>query len=333
MSRTKQKGASRKEEMVSGFAFHSLLLCVLLILQNSGLSTAREIPAKNLNTVSKELSDMQKPAMEDHLQLYAHKGDNHDHEHIHEAQEIILENDVHDHPLSHMDQIDPALNVFFNLNDLKIGKKMLIYFPIKDPSSSPHLLPREEADSIPFSFSHLPYLLKFFSFSTDSPQAKAMEETLKQCELEPAKGESKFCATSLESMLDSIKKIFGFENEVGVLTTTHLTKLTTLLQNYTFLEAPKQISAPKMVACHTIPYPYAIYYCHWQESENKVFKVLLGGDNGERIDAAAICHMDTSQWDHDHAGFRMLGIKPGSAPVCHFFPADNLVWVQSPSAM
>jgi hypothetical protein len=94
----------------------------------------------------------------------------------------------------------------------------------------------------------------------------------------------------------------------------------------------KEISAPKMIACHTMPYPYAVFYCHCQESEHRVFEVSLGGVNEEAVQAAAVCHMDTSRWDPDHVSFRVLKVEPRTSPVCHFFPADNLVWVPAFSA-
>ncbi|OMO92119.1 hypothetical protein COLO4_17855 [Corchorus olitorius] len=227
--------------------------------------------------------------------------------------------------------MDPSVNIYFKINDLKIGKTIPVYLHSKNLSASPHLLSREEAKSIPFSSKKLPQLLDFFSFSKDSTQAKAMEYTLKQCELEPIKGETGFCATSLESMLDFARSVFGLDSGLKVLTTTFLKKPSVFLQNYTVLNMPKQISASRMVACHTLPYPYAVFYCHSQKSENRLFQVSLGGENGDRVEASAVCHMDTSQWDIDHVSFRVLKIKPRSSPVCHFFPPDNLVWVPLPA--
>lgn len=225
------------------------------------------------------------------------------------------------------DHLDPLLYVFFTLSDLKVGKKMPIYFPYTRPSQTPKLLPREEADSIPFSTSQLEQLLTLFSFLKDSPQAKAVEYTLKQCELESIKGETKFCATSLETMLDFATKMLGGKTQLKVLTTTRLSNSTTVLQNYTILKEPKETVAAKMVACHSMPYPYAIFYCHCQESNNRLFEILLGADNGDRIKASAICHMDTSQWDKDHASFKVLRTKPGASHVCHFVSTDSLVWL------
>ncbi|CDP01516.1 unnamed protein product [Coffea canephora] len=231
-----------------------------------------------------------------------------------------------------VDAKDPELQIFFTINDLKVGRRMPIYFSIKDPSRSPPLLSREEADSIPFSSSQLPKLLKLFSFSDDSPQAKAIEDTLHHCEYKPIKGESKFCATSLESLLDSTRAIFGPKVQFKVLTTNHLTNFTaSQLKNYTILEIPKEISARRIVGCHPLPYPYAVFYCHSQESDNKLFKVSLMGDDGGRVEAIAMCHMDTSQWNPDHVAFLVLKTEPGKSSVCHFFPADNLVWIPSPS--
>lgn len=245
-----------------------------------------------------------------------------------DAHEGMHAHHIHAHPSSHMHHMDPSLVVFFMMGDLKEGKTMPIYFPKRDPSS-PHLLPKEEADQIPFSLKQLPNLLQHFSFSQASPQAKAMEETLTQCEFKPIKGETKLCATSLESMLDFTRGIIGLDAQVKVLSTTHLTKSTTLLQNYTVLQDPIEIPAPKMVACHTMPYPYAVFYCHSQVTENRVLRISLEGENGDRVEAISVCHLDTSHWSRDHVSFRVLGIEPGTSPVCHFFPADNFVWVQS----
>ncbi|CAN4112339.1 unnamed protein product [Withania somnifera] len=225
--------------------------------------------------------------------------------------------------------LNPQLHIFFTPEDLKIGKMMPLYFALKDPSTSPHLLPREDAALIPFSSSKLAYLLEFFSFSKDSPQAKALEDTFFHCEISAMKGESKFCATSLESMLDWAQQILGFDTILDVYTTDFLKKSPATLQNYTILQKPKEILVPKLVACHTLPYPYAVFYCHVQKGENKLFKISLLGENGDRIEAAAICHMDTKEWNHDHVAFTVLNVLPGTSPVCHFFPADNLVWVPS----
>lgn len=262
--------------------------------------------------------------------------------HVADPREIRDENlnnrDIHGHNQVHimqhnMDLMNPHVHIFFKLDDLKVGNKIPFYFSTKDLSTSPSLLSNEEVGSIPFASSQLPNLLQFFSFSTDSPQAKAMSDTLHHCESPAIKGETKFCATSLESLLDTIRLIFGSNTPFKALSTNHITKPTISLQNYTIVEIPKEIIASRIVGCHLLPYPYAVFYCHKQESGNRPFKVLLRGENGGKVDAVAICHMDTSQWNHDHAAFLVLNVKPGSSPVCHVFPADNLLWIPSSAAI
>jgi hypothetical protein len=234
--------------------------------------------------------------------------------------------DQHQRRMPHMDHMeDPKLG-YVTINDLHVGKAISIHVPTRDPSSLPHFLPREEADSIPFSVKEFSNLLQLFSISQHSPQAKAIKSTLDVCESKPIL-EVKFCATSLESMVDSVRAIFGSQAPFKALSTTRFTKSDTLLQNYTFLEV-KELSTSMTVACHDLPYPYAVFYCH-DLGETKVFEILVGGERGERATAFFICHMDTSSFTPDHIAFRVLGIKPGTSPVCHYIFPQGLLWVRS----
>ncbi|RYR70034.1 hypothetical protein Ahy_A03g016548 isoform E [Arachis hypogaea] len=193
-------------------------------------------------------------------------------------------NNMNHHMMNnHHHDIDPSLMVFLTMKDLKVGQRMPIYFPKRDPSTSPKLWPKQEADSVPFSLEKLPQLLQLFGFAGDSAQAKAMEDTLRECESKPIKREVKFCATSLDSMLDFAQSILGKDSGFRVLSTSHKTKSSVSFQNYTMLEDIKEMEAPKMVACHTMPYPYGVFYCHSQTTLNKVYRVPLEGDNGDKF--------------------------------------------------
>ncbi|QCE16807.1 hypothetical protein DEO72_LG11g3826 [Vigna unguiculata] len=312
-----------------GFASWSFILCTLvifLILQEGGARKVTKTSSREIEL--KEASyNLQNFATEglvlDSIIQLEGAGKDKKKEKKHKSEKIIesykTSHDDHKH-------MDPELNVFFTPNDLRVGKIMPIYFSKKNSSNSPKFLTREEAENVPFSSKHLPYLLKFFSIPKHSPQAKAMKYTLKQCEFENMEGETKFCATSLESLFDFAHYLFGSDAQFKVLTTVHLTNSTTLLQNYSISEV-KVISVPNVIGCHPMPYPYAVFYCHSQQSDTKLYEVLVEGENGGRVQAAAICHMDTSKWDRDHVSFRVLKVEPGTSPVCHFFPSDNLVWV------
>ncbi|CAM8930871.1 unnamed protein product [Rhodiola kirilowii] len=222
---------------------------------------------------------------------------------------------------------DYSSHVFFKLNELKIGQTLPIYFPKKDHKTLPKFLPKEDSDTIPFSSTRIKFLLNLFQISPTSPQAKAVKATLVHCEAPPMIGESKFCATSLESLLIFVTTEFKPNNNFKVMTTTHVKKSKTHFQNYTINESPEEIVAPQIVSCHTMPYPYAVYYCHSLKNDNKVFEVSLLGENGDLVKAVGVCHLDTSQWNIDHVSFKVLGIKPGQGPVCHFVQDDNLVWI------
>lgn len=285
----------------------------LIVLQCACTSGAWKMSGKYLKEQGDSHQQIEVPGKSEHPMVDHHK--------IHAKQAI--------EPSSHMGHIDNSVRLFFKITDLKLSNIIPTYLPQTDPSNSPHLFSREQADTIPFSLKDLPYLLDLFSYSNDSPQAKAMEDALRMCGTnDHLNGELKFCATSLESMLDFVRSVFGLKTDFEVLSTTHLVKSTAIFQNYTILEDPEEISSPKMVACHTMPYPYAIFYCHGR-ADNKLFKVSLGGEDGDRVEAVAVCHMDTSHWSPDHISFRLLGTKPGiDSHVCHFFPTDNLVFVQ-----
>ncbi|MED6148569.1 hypothetical protein PIB30_054319 [Stylosanthes scabra] len=133
---------------------------------------------------------------------------------------------------------------------------------------------------------------------------------------------TKFCATSLESLLDSARQVFGSNPQLKVLTTIHIRNSTTVLQNYTITEVKEIISDPNVLGCHPMPYPYAVFFCQTQKNDTKLYEVLVEGDNGAKVQAAAVCHVDTSKWDSAR----------GKSPVCHFFHSDNLVLVLSPAA-
>ncbi|XP_048430264.1 uncharacterized protein LOC125472652 [Pyrus x bretschneideri] len=243
------------------------------------------------------------------------------HEHVH----------IHMHPQSqpHMDHNEASKQGFFTFDDLHCGMRMPLHFPNQEHS---RFLPKEVADSIPFSTPHIPQIRQLFSIPQGSQEAKNVAYALEQCEMKPIKGETKFCATSLESMTNFVTKIIGSGVRFNILSTENPTTSTSITQSYTILEEPKQVLASKMVFCHPLAYPYAVFFCHHFEKDTKFFKVKLGGENGDKVQAVAVCHMDTSDWDPAHSLFALLGIKASaSSPVCHFLPENHLVWIPSPA--
>ncbi|MFQ6625766.1 hypothetical protein Gotur_005759, partial [Gossypium turneri] len=219
----------------------------------------------------------------------------------------------------------------FTIDDVhafNVGRKLSTFFSIRNNSLYPGFLPKELADSISFSSSEIPKILKFFSIPAASRKAKVVKDTIRKCELEPVKGETKICATSLESMLEFVRNALGPDVDFELISTNHPTMTTPILQSYTITEPPREIKSPKKVACHPLPYLYTIYMCHYDTYETKIFKVALVGDNGDKVDALIVCHIDTSAWSPKHVAFSLLGTKPG-IPVCHTFTEGHGVWIQA----
>ncbi|KAL4348655.1 hypothetical protein GQ457_17G002960 [Hibiscus cannabinus] len=224
---------------------------------------------------------------------------------------------------------DPTAKVFALIKDLVVGKTMAIAFPYKDPTSV-NFYPKEMTQRIPFSSSAVPQLLQFFSFAPDSKQALGMRQTLALCEQESKPGEIRGCVASVESLVDFARHVLGSDADVEILRSSLVSTSTPLIQNYTVLDF-NEIATGNIVPCHNQPYPYPVYHCHYQLGiDNKVFKVLLRGDNGELVDSVFFCHMDTSKLTDDHVAFRLLGVKPGESEVCHFFTAYDLAAVPIP---
>uniref|UniRef100_A0A803KX20 BURP domain-containing protein n=2 Tax=Chenopodium quinoa TaxID=63459 RepID=A0A803KX20_CHEQI len=147
---------------------------------------------------------------------------------------------------------------------------------------------------MPFSSLDLPFLLRVFGFAPRSPQARAMDNTLKLCGMK-MHHETKKCVSSLESMLDFIHETFD-----------------------SFSNSNSDKNDQSLKSCIVRHYP---------EPENRVFEVSLRGDDGTSMDAIVTCHMNTSSFDPNHVAFHILGFKPGDFPVCHFLPSNDLVWV------
>ncbi|GLJ15566.1 hypothetical protein SUGI_0255790 [Cryptomeria japonica] len=154
-----------------------------------------------------------------------------------------------------------------------------------------------------------------------------MNQTLQASEAPGVKGETKYCATSLKSMIDYITSKLG-SNHVTVLATNVPKTSKSKEQEYTIMEVKYVSEGEKPVyVCHSIKYAYAVYYCHDLQG-TKVARVWVKGeDAGSTVEPVTICHTDTSNWNPKHMAFQVLNVKPGAATICHFIPENNFVWL------
>nr|BAC22500.1 resistant specific protein-2 [Vigna radiata] len=217
----------------------------------------------------------------------------------------------------HHDHLKPSS--YFSEEGLRRGAKLVMLFH-KRKFSTP-LLTREIAEHLPFSSEKINEILEILAVKPDSKNAKNVEKTLNNCEEPALKGEEKHCATSVESMVDFVTSKLGNNARV---TSTEL-EIESKFQKFIVKDGVKILAEEEIIACHPMSYPYVVFYCH-KMSNSTAHVVPLEGEDGTRVKAIVICHKDTSQWDPDHVAFQVLKVKPGTSPVCHFFPNGHLLW-------
>ncbi|KAF0923032.1 hypothetical protein E2562_003269 [Oryza meyeriana var. granulata] len=220
-------------------------------------------------------------------------------------------------------QEDTVGSVFFLEKDLFPGSKMTLHFTRATAGAA--LLPRGRADSIPFRSSKLPEILSQLSVPADSPSADAMRSTLAECEAAPLAGEAKRCATSLESMVEFAASSLGTRDVHAVSTEVDRAGPTPRQAYRVEAVKPVPVSGGDMVACHGMAYAYAVFGCHTTTAA--AYTATLAGADGTRAEALAACHADAAPGVAE--AYERLGVAPGSVPVCHFLPQDDMLWVRN----
>ncbi|CAI8605755.1 unnamed protein product [Vicia faba] len=218
----------------------------------------------------------------------------------------------------------PNVALFFLEKELHHGTKLNLQFTKTTSNNEAMFLPKQVANSIPFSSNKVEYILNKLNIKKGTKGAQIVKNTISECEEQGIKGEEKLCVTSLESMVDFTTSKLG--NNVEAVS-TEVKKYSSELQQYVIAKGVNKLGEKnKVVVCHKENYPYAVLYCH-KTDKTKVYSVPLEGVDGNRVKAVAVCHTDTSQWNPKHLAFQVLKVKPGTVPVCHFLPQDHVVWV------
>ncbi|CAH9065125.1 unnamed protein product [Cuscuta epithymum] len=212
------------------------------------------------------------------------------------------------------------LTTYFLLEDFLPGMKLRI--PGPKPTNKAKILPRQVANSFPFSSQHLPKILKKFFIWPDSPQVKNIKKVLESCETK-LKIEQRKCVTSLEDMVD-----FGLAHtgeNVGVFQNDIEGESASGVKEFTIIRT--KMIGKKVVVCHKEVYPYAVYYCHSLEGTTALTASVLGRRQKLHEDKVLVaCHSKTSTWNPNHLAFQVLKIKPGEGTVCHVIGNNNIVW-------
>ncbi|KAJ1266057.1 hypothetical protein BS78_08G121700 [Paspalum vaginatum] len=238
---------------------------------------------------------------------------------------------VYMNPTSKATAVAVPAGLFFLEAQLQLGGRMTILF---EPATVRPVLPRDVAQKVPFG--DLADALGRFKIAPGSPQAAVMGMTVRLCQAPlPADGQKKACTTSLEGAVESAMEMLGGGGtnqgeQVMWAASSVLPRAGLPLQQYV-VQAVTPLDGDRHVACHNMPYPYAVYYCHSTGSPTKAYQVLLRGLSGgphQLITMATICHLNTSNWDPEHPAFKMLHTQPGGAPVCHSISYASLLFGQ-----
>lgn len=198
-------------------------------------------------------------------------------------------------------------------------------------------LPRQVADSIPFSSKKLPEILKRLSIDPSSKAAEIMKYTLGDCEQRDHSngGEQKSCSTSLENMISFSTSMLESNNVRAMSSITMVDKDTRSgissdagKTEFEIVGVKKEVDfGSPIVVCHRHPYPYAVFYCHKTRMTAAYTVSLVGG--GMKVKALAVCHGDSSWWNPKTMALQLLKVEPGTTiPVCHFLEEGNLLWTK-----
>ncbi|XP_004965285.2 polygalacturonase 1 beta-like protein 3 isoform X2 [Setaria italica] len=235
--------------------------------------------------------------------------------------------DRHDHIHSHNNG-NKLADVFFFHDVLRPGS---IITPTIPPTTSlPPLLPRHEAETIPFSTKRFGDILTMFAPASHA-MADEIRWTLDTCEHpQTLAGEKASCATSFESLaklpaaLLGIRNVHAFSGDMPI----DPAGTTARRGRYNVTAVRKLSDSPMVAACHDLTYPYAVYYCHTTNPAAAYLVTLAAEDGGApAMEALAVCHLDTSQWTPRHPFLVAHNLKPGDAVVCHFLSKLSIVWV------
>ncbi|KAH9540614.1 hypothetical protein CY35_14G014300 [Sphagnum magellanicum] len=193
-------------------------------------------------------------------------------------------------------------------------------------------LPGAVADTLPaLKASNLPKLLQAFNIREGTEMARSMERTISSCEgianLTPEEKPAS-CPTSEKAMGKFVTSLLG--QNVELLTSKVISaKASAVSGPVTVVDYHTRSADIKdtPVVCHSLSFPSQVYYCH-KLSKTRVLQATLEAAEGGRINAVAICHLDTSFWSSKHPAFAALNVKPGTE-VCHWTVESTLVWVRN----
>ncbi|GAB4860837.1 hypothetical protein Ancab_035999 [Ancistrocladus abbreviatus] len=175
---------------------------------------------------------------------------------------------------------------------------------------------------VPLSDTHSGWSFAVKEVNPQSEEAQHIRGTIRRCEFKSLIDREKYCATSLESIVDYVTSKFG--KEVKAL--SPLIPKKNKMQ-YTILDVTMLGDKHPVMTCHKTNYPFVVFYCHLHSAIIPYMVSLIVTD-GTKVKVLATCHNHTSQWNPKAAGFQVLNVKPG-ATICHSLGEHDVLWLQN----
>ncbi|RVW62122.1 BURP domain protein RD22 [Vitis vinifera] len=220
---------------------------------------------------------------------------------------------------------DPSVALFFLEKDMRLGTKMNLDF-MKNTNEAT-FLPHQVATSIPFSSDKLPEILDQLSMKPESIEAETIKNTIIDCERPGIKGEEKYCATSLESMIDFSTSKLGNKGVKAVSTEVE-NKSQTL---YRIAAGVEKMGGDVSVVCHKMVYAYAVFLL----SQDRCLKGLYGSPGGQgwdKSESSCIVSYKYKGMEPKHLAFQLLKVKPGVPSAISLLRIRSSGWFQNRNA-
>ncbi|KAJ3709349.1 hypothetical protein LUZ61_013054 [Rhynchospora tenuis] len=209
---------------------------------------------------------------------------------------------------------------FFRESELREGNVMPMP-DVKDKMPVRSFLPRSIVARIPFEAEAVKSL---FGLEHDTALAKAVDDTIGDCQRAPSRGETKRCATSAEDMIDFAVEMLGDDIVVRSTESANGSGGPIMIGKVKGINGGK---VTRSVSCHQSLFPYMVYYCHSVPKVRVYEAEILAVETKQKINrGVAICHLDTSDWSPGHGAFVALGGKPGQIEVCHWIFNGDMTW-------
>ncbi|OEL29675.1 BURP domain-containing protein 10 [Dichanthelium oligosanthes] len=153
----------------------------------------------------------------------------------------------------------------------------------------------------------------------------------------PAKGEKKACATSVESMVELAAFVLGtrdlrtFPSSPSVPVEGRAGS-----KAYRMATVTAITGTGDTMTCHGAAFPCKVFVCH-ALVPTRVYSVALESDDDgveeeeeEKVEALVVYHLNTSEFDPEKMP---PNVKPGEAPVCHFLNRDDILWAPAATTL